>query len=259
MCGRFSLFAPLEDLEERFEATFSYPYERTYNAAPGQFLPVITDERPEQIQASKWGLVPTWADDDSHAPINARAETAAEKPTFRESFSGVDSTTSDADGEAAGRCLVLADGFYEWAETDAGKQPYRITRVDDEPFALAGLWTRWRPPATQTGLDAFAEDGPDDEPEPVATFTILTTEPNDVVAPLHDRMAVVLDPGDERTWLTAAPEEAQQLLEPCPASSLRAYPVSRAVNDPSNDTPSVVQKIDTPGGSVRESTESNGR
>ncbi len=246
MCGRFSLFAPLEDLEERFDAKFEYPYERTYNAAPGQFLPVITDEHPDRIQAFTWGLVPTWADDDSHSPINARAETAAEKPSFRESFQGFDGSAG-GDAEAAGRCLVLADGFYEWTETDGERQPYRITRVDDEPFALAGLWTRWRPPQTQTGLDAFAAGGPDGEPDLVETFTILTTEPNDVVAPLHDRMAVVLSPDEERSWLTADAADAQALLEPCPASLLRAYPVSRAVNDPVNDAPNVVQEIDTPG------------
>lgn len=252
MCGRFSLFAPKDALEERFEASFTYPYERRYNAAPGQFLPVITDEAPAEIQAFEWGLVPPWAEDDDHAPINARAETAAETPSFRESFAGVDDGaeaegTDVDDGVAAGRCLVLADGFYEWAETDGSKQPYRITRVDDEPFALAGLWARWRPTANQTGLDAFAEGGPDAEPDLRETFTILTTEPNDVVAPLHDRMAVVLDPGDERRWLAADADEAQALLEPCPADRLRAYPVSPAVNDASNDVPSVVRETDTPG------------
>jgi putative SOS response-associated peptidase YedK len=246
MCGRFSLFAPKDAIEERFEATFAYPYERRYNAAPGQFLPVITDEAPDTIRAFEWGLVPTWAEDDDHAPINARAETADQKSSFSESFSGVD-PAADPDGEAAGRCLVLADGFYEWAETDGTKQPYRITRVDDEPFALAGLWSRWQPPAAQTGLDAFAEGGPDADPALRETFTILTTEPNDVVAPLHDRMAVVLDPEDERRWLTADADEAEALLDPCPAERLRAYPVSAAVNDPSNDVPSVVREIDTPG------------
>lgn len=250
MCGRFSLFAPREDVEERFDAVFQYPYERRYNAAPGQSLPVITDEAPDEIRAFEWGLVPTWADDDGHAPINARAETAADKPSFRDSFAGRGDSVTEREAEAAGRCLVLADGFYEWAEADDGKRPYRIARTDDEPFALAGLWTRWRPPTAQAGLDAFAGgsgEGDADEPALRETFTILTTEPNAVIAPLHDRMAVVLEPDEEREWLTADPEAAGELLEPCPAELLRAYPVSRAVNDPSNDVPSVVQEVDLPG------------
>jgi len=249
MCGRFSLFAPTEDVEARFDATFDYPYERRYNAAPGQFLPVVTDESPGRIQAVEWGLVPTWADDDSQSAINARAETVAEKPSFRDAFAGVETAGESADpGEAAGRCLVLADGFYEWGEDDGGeKRPYRVTRVDGEPFAMAGLWTRWRPPAAQTGLGAFAGDGPREEPALRSTFTIVTTEANDAVAPVHDRMPVILAPADERRWLTADSADAADLLDPSPSAHLRVYPVSRRVNDASNDAPAVVQEVDTPG------------
>lgn len=258
MCGRFSLFAPPERVEERFDATFAYPYERRYNAAPGQRLPVVTDEHPAEIRAVRWGLVPTWADDEPDPElINARAETVGEKPSFRASFAGfdggddADERTADGEDEpgreAAGRCLVLADGFYEWGEAEWGKQPYRIARVDDEPFAMAGLWTRWRPPTAQTGLGEFAAGDPDGTPDLVETFAIVTTDANAAVAEIHDRMPVVLPPAAEREWLTAGPDEAGALLEPCPAELLRVYPVSRAVNDPSNDGRSVVQEIDTPG------------
>lgn len=245
MCGRFSLFEPPDLVEARFEAQFDYPYERRYNAAPGQTLPVITDEHPDAIQAVEWGLVPPWADerDDAPTPINARGETVAETASFRQSFAGVDGHV-DPEGEAAGRCLVLADGFYEWGATDDGKQPYRIARHDDEPFALAGLWTRWQPSTAQATLAGF-EDGGD--PDLVQTFAIVTTDANEVVEPIHDRMPVVLDRERERTWLTVEPEDAAELLTPAPADWLRAYPVSRAVNDPSNDRRSVVEEVDLPG------------
>ena len=252
MCGRFSLFAPAEDIEERFDAAFDYPYERRYNAAPGQALPVVTDEAPEWIQAAEWGLIPTWADDDGHAPINARAETVADKPSFRDAFAGRDAdggpTADQERAEAAGRCLVLADGFYEWGEdADGERRPYRITRVDDEPFAMAGLWTRWRPPGTQTDLGTFAGEGPTAEPSLRTTFTIVTTEANDAVGRVHDRMPVILARADERRWLSADRAPAGDLLVPSPAADLRVYPVSRAVNDPSNDVPSVVGEVDAPG------------
>ncbi len=247
MCGRFTLFALRREIEDRFDATFDYPYERRYNAAPSQFLPVITDEEPHTIQAFQWGLIPPWADDRSDGGmINARAETLAEKPSFRAAFEGIEANREAGDGtpgEAAGRCLVLADGFYEWAQTDRGKRPYRVTRVDGEPFAMAGLWTRWRPPDAQTGLGEFAsESGPDADPDLVETFTIVTTEPNDVVADLHDRMAAILPAGREREWLD--PEaDAGYLLSPIDADKIRAYQVSRAVNDPSNDRPELVEEV----------------
>jgi len=150
--------------------------------APGQELPVITNEEPETIQHLEWGLVPSWADDDSGGLINARAESVDEKPSFQAAYE-------------RRRCLVPADGFYEWVETDDGTQPHRVTFADDRVFAMAGLWERWEPETTQTGLGAFG-GGVDDETEagPLETFTVITTEPNDLVADLHHRMAVILDP-----------------------------------------------------------------
>ncbi|MFB6309712.1 MAG: SOS response-associated peptidase [Salinirussus sp.] len=248
MCGRFSLFRPPDVVEERFDAEFAYPYERRYNAAPGQQLPVITDERPTTIQAAEWGLIPLWADtrDDAPTPINARGETAHEKPTFRQSFSGA-SYDDTSTGEAAGRCLVLADGFYEWGTTSEGKQPFRLTRPDDQPFAMAGLWTRWQPSSDQTGLNEFVDGGSGGDPDPILTFAIITTDANDVVAEIHDRMPVILAPEQEERWLTAEPDDARTFLVPAPDDALSMYPVSRSVNDPSNDSPDVVERVDLPG------------
>jgi len=239
MCGRYSLFTPPEELADRFDVTVE-TYEPRYNAAPGQSLPVITDRDRGALTRLEWGLVPSWADErDGH--INARGETVNQKPTFREAFTGTS-------GElAAGRCLVPADGFYEWVDEGDTSQPYRVRLRDDRPFAMAGLWSQWRPETTQTGLSAFGDGGgPADEPDIVETFTVVTTEPNEVVGDLHHRMAVILSPENETRWLSAAPGDARDLLEPYPADEMEAYPVSRAVNDPANDSPALVDPLDGP-------------
>ncbi len=237
MCGRYSLFAPPAAIEERFSATFIEQFEPRYNAAPRQSLPVIRDEQADAIDTAEWGLVPPWADDRSDFGfINARGETLTEKPSFCDAFA----QSSDGDLRV-GRCLVLADGFYEWTETGGGTQPYRVSRADGDPFAMAGLWTQWQPTTTQTGLDAFAGGDRETEPTPVETFTIVTTEPNDVVADLHHRMAVVLPESREREWLAADPETATDLLTPYPAENMEVTPVSTAVNDPANDSPAVLE------------------
>jgi putative SOS response-associated peptidase YedK len=142
---------------------------------------------------------------------------------------------------------VLADGFYEWGEAADGKQPYRITRADESPFAMAGLWTRWRPTVSQTDLSAFGDGAGSEDPDPVQTFCILTCAANETVGEIHDRMPVILDPGTERKWLTADESAASDLLVPAPDASLSIYPVSRSVNDPSNDRPAVVEAVDVPG------------
>ncbi len=228
MCGRYSLFATQADLEERFDVTFGFDFEPRYNAAPGQSLPVITDADRDQVRRLEWGLVPRWADDASERHINARSETAAEKPTF-------------ADAYENRRCLVPADGFYEWTETDGGKQPYRVCLEDDRPFAMAGLWERFTPKTKQTGLGEFTNgDAGEAESQPIETFTVLTTEPNDVVEPLHHRMAVVLDHDEETAWLDG--EELS--FGPAPSDSFRSYPVSTAVNSPANDGPKLVRPLD---------------
>jgi putative SOS response-associated peptidase YedK len=237
MCGRYSLFAPPEVVEERFDATFREAFQPRYNAAPRQSLPVIGDDRDDEIRTMEWGLVPPWADSrDDGGFINARAETVADKPSFREAFRR----------EEGGRCLVLADGFYEWVEEGGSKQPYRVTLADGRPFAMAGLWTAFEPATEQMGLSEFGTGGGSDpnssDPDSVETFTIVTTEPNATVAELHHRMAVVLPEGREREWLTAPAEEAADLLAPY-EGEMRAYPVSEAVNDPSNDSPAVAEPL----------------
>ncbi|WP_435334073.1 SOS response-associated peptidase [Haloarchaeobius sp. TZWWS8] len=240
MCGRYSLFVAPEDLQKRFGVSVPETYESRYNMAPGQDLPVIRADTDDELSLANWGLLPSWADDpdDAPKPINARGETVREKPTFRSSFAASDSAN-------AGRCLVPADGFYEWTKTPDGKQPYRVTLADGGPFAMAGLYAVWEGVEAQTGLDAFTGGG-EAEPETkrIVSFTVCTTEPNDLVAELHDRMAVVLAPEDEETWLHGDSDEAAAVLDPYPADAMRAYPVSRAVNDPANDTPAVVEPVD---------------
>lgn len=210
MCGRFSLFVPPDVLVERFDADPEVAIEARYNIAPGDQVATISNTRRGVIDAFQWGLVPDWAGDDWTPQINARSETVAEKPAFRDAF-------------AERRCLVLADGFYEWQSGRGAKQPYRVQRTDGDPFAFAGLWT----------------DRGD-----TSTVAIVTTTANEVVEPVHDRMPVMLGPGEERRWLAAEDAETlQALLDPFPAAQTEAYPVSTAVNDPRNDSPSVVEPV----------------
>jgi putative SOS response-associated peptidase YedK len=233
MCGRYTFFALDTDFEERFGATPTDSLEPRYNAAPTQSLPVIRNDSPEAITRLRWGLIPRWADNERTQFINARAETLREKGSFAQAFE-------------QRRCLVLADGFYEWTETESGNQPFRVTRADREPFCMAGLWERFTPPETQSGLDAFTDGGSEvgspggADPNPIETFTIVTTDPNEVVGDLHDRMPVVIPREAERRWLDGDPDELNSLLTPY-AGEMDAYPVSRAVNDPANDTPELIE------------------
>ena len=217
MCGRFSLFVPPAVLEDRFGAEVGGSYVPRYNVAPRDGVAAIRNDDPETIDALSWGLVPGWVDDpdDYPRPINARAETVAEKPSFRDAY-------------AERRCLVLADGFYEWTGRRGSKQPYRIVRTDGEPFAFAGLWETW---GSNGGT--------------LRTTTILTTAANETVGEIHDRMPVILERDEERGWLAAAdPDDLQSMLDPYPDAELEAYPVSTAVNDPSHDSPDVVEQVD---------------
>ena len=215
MCGRTSLYVDPDDLAERFEADFDFEYEPRYNVAPGDDLVVLPDDREDTITRQEWGLVPSWADDPDEGPrpINARAETVDEKPTFRDAFE-------------RRRCLVLGDGFYEWAGSRGSKRPHRVHLTDDRPFAMAGLWDRWENGST------------------IESVTIVTTEANDVVAPIHDRMPIILEPENEREWLHADPSQAHDLLDPYAGDDLETYPISTTVNDPSNDSPDVLLPAD---------------
>ncbi|MFC7203470.1 SOS response-associated peptidase [Haloferax namakaokahaiae] len=233
MCGRYSLFASTGDLRERFDLEPTRSLDARYNCAPGQHLPVITNDAPDEFTFMKWGLVPRWADDAKIGSnlINARAETVREKRSF-------------ADAYESRRCLVPADGFYEWAKTGSGKQPYRVAFEDDRPFAMAGLWERWTPKTKQTGLGEFGGGSPTREAEPLETFTVITTEPNGLISELHDRMAVILAPDEEETWLHGDDDEAESLLDTYPDDGLTAYPVSTRVNSPANDGPDLVKPVD---------------
>jgi putative SOS response-associated peptidase YedK len=224
MCGRYSLFASRETLEARFGVSIDGEFEPRYNAAPGQELPAIADSDPDRVRNLEWGLVPRWADDASDSYINARSETVDEKPAFAAAYENR-------------RCLVPADGFYEWPD---GGQPHRVAYEDNRPFAMAGLWERWIPETTQTGLDEFTDGNDSMRADPLETFTVLTTTPNEVVEPLHHRMAVILDQEQEDAWL--AGESVS--LDPPSAETFRSYPVSTAVNDPSNDRPALVEQVD---------------
>ncbi len=231
MCGRYTLHASPERLAERFDVAVSDMFEPRYNCSPGQELPVITSDDPDHLQRFTWGLTPSWAD-EKQGLINARAETVREKRSF-------------ADAYESRRCLVPADGFYEWADLGDGKEPYRVAFEDDRPFAMAGLWERWEPPTQQLGLDSFGGGDAAADPEPLETFTVITTEPNDLVSELHHRMAVVLAPGEEAQWLHGDPDAAAALLDPYPADEFDYFRVSDRVNSPTNDNPELIEPART--------------
>jgi putative SOS response-associated peptidase YedK len=217
MCGRTSLFVPRADLEDRFGARTATEYEPRFNIAPGDSLEVITGESTDTIERYEWGLLPEWADDPDSGYINARAETAHEKPAFQDAWE-------------ARPCLVLSSGYYEWkGAVGTPKQPYRVYREDDPAFAMAGLWTEWN-------------DGDDSSRR---TVTILTTDPNETVESIHDRMPVVLPAQEEDTWLTASPRRRKDLCQPYPGDDLDTYPISTRVNDPANDDPQIIEPADT--------------
>ena len=201
MCGRYSIAVDPEQLASRFEAKLpETPIQARFNAAPTESLPVILNEGERRITLLRWGLIPSWAEDMTIGArlINARAETVHQKPSFRDAL-------------RQRRCLVLADGFYEWQLTPEGKKiPFRLALKSGEPFALAGLWEQWRNP---TG-------------EWLRTFTIITTEPNDLVAPIHNRMPAILTREAEAHWLDNAgtTEGWRGLLAPYPADQMVAAP-----------------------------------
>jgi putative SOS response-associated peptidase YedK len=225
MCGRFTLTSPTQSLREAFDFMEIPNLPARTNVAPGQQILAVrlgdadgrTDERPDGRRHAvqlKWGLVPFWADDPAigNRMINARAESAAEKPAFREAF-------------ARRRCLIPADGFYEWKAVGGGarplKQPYRATLAGGGPFAFAGLWER----NTKVAAD------------PLETCTILTTTATPELAHIHHRMPVILPPEALAAWLDpqTKPEALAALLEPWPGEPMRAYPVSTRVNSVAND------------------------
>ncbi|MBX3276605.1 MAG: SOS response-associated peptidase [Acidobacteria bacterium] len=219
MCGRFTQHHTPEEVAGRFEVeTVDYLFEPRYNIAPTQPLAaVVLQGNVRRLVAFKWGLVPFWAKDPSIGSriINAKAETLAEKPSFKHAL-------------ARRRCLIPADGFYEWQKK--GKSPSRplyIRRRDHALFAFAGLWEEWSAP-----------DG-----EKLQTCTIITVEPNELIGEVHHRMAAILRPEDEALWLDPqrTRPELEALLGPYPGEELEIYEVSRAVNSPAIDDPSLIE------------------
>lgn len=217
MCGRYSFAVEDELIRERFGIRVRTAiYKARYNCAPAQMLAVITAMEPETLNFFKWGLIPSWSRDPSMGArmINARAETLAEKPSFRAAF-------------RHRRCLVPADGFFEWRR-DREKSPFRIRMKEGRPFAMAGIWEQWK-----------GEDG-----LPVNTFSVVTTTPNRLMAEIHDRMPVILRREEEQEWLFgSSPELLNGLLRPYPDEEMEAYAISKRVNSPANDTPDILEPV----------------
>ncbi len=232
MCGRFTLSQSADAIAKAFQVDEVPEFPPRYNIAPTQPVPVV---RMEGAQPSRklvllyWGLVPSWANDLKMGVrmINARAETVAEKPSFRTAFK-------------RRRCLIIADGFYEWQKIDGKqandqktkgkKQPFYFQVGDHQPFAFAGIWEHW-----------------EGSGEAIESCAILTTEANQVLQPVHERMPVILQPEDYEQWLDPSVQKAeslQPLLRPYPPDTMQRYPVSPQVNSPSFDTPDCIQPVE---------------
>ena len=219
MCGRYTLTTPdLSPIAEALGVSLP-PVVVSYNIAPGVMVPIVRATAPAayELVYVKWGLVPHWAKEpkSDYSTINARAETVAAKPAFRDAF-------------RRRRCLVPADGFYEWQKRGTHKQPWYIHRRDRKPFAFAGLWERW-----QKGE------------ETLETCTIIVTEASGLVRAIHERMPVILSPADYRRWLDpgAEPSQLGALLAPYAGGDLVAQPVSTRVNDPRHDGPELIEPL----------------
>jgi putative SOS response-associated peptidase YedK len=220
MCGRYLLTSPLESVQALFEVGERPNLGARYNIAPTQEVPIVRRTRDgagRELALVRWGLIPHWAKDEKagNRMINARAEGIRNKPAFRDAF-------------LRRRCLVPADGFYEWKKIGRTRQPWLIRRRGGGLLAFAGLWEVWRDPHGQSRHSC----------------TIVTGPANELVADLHDRMPVILAPDDIGRWLEADPDEAGALLRPCPAAWLECFPVSRRVGSPANDDADLIRPID---------------
>lgn len=223
MCGRFTLFAPYYEIIDRFDIDSAFAesdYMPSYNIAPSQqVVAIINDGRNNRLGHLRWGLIPPWAKDEKigYKMINARAETIAEKPSFRKAFQRQ-------------RCILPADSFYEWQRKNGEKIPIRIKLKNDDLFAIAGLWESWKSP-----------DG-----KVIHTCTAITTEPNNLMKPIHDRMPVILKREDESAWLDPRNIDVDflgNMLQPFDESQMDAYSVSSAVNSPKNNEESLIVPV----------------
>lgn len=220
MCGRFTLTQSAETIAEIFDLSEVPQFVPGYNIAPTQPVPVIRAKETRQFDYLYWGLIPSWSKDPSIGTrlINARSETVTEKPSFRTAFK-------------RRRCLIVADGFYEWRRVGSKKQPYYFRLKNGQPFGFAGLWEHWQSP----------------EGDEVESCTILTTAANDLVHPVHDRMPVILHSSDYDSWLDPAGQATDQistLLRPYPEAEMDAYPVSNKVNNARNDSPDCIAPLE---------------
>ncbi len=227
MCGRFTLRTPATVLTRQLllDLGVEAPADLRprFNIAPTQMIAAVREVSPgdRTFDWLRWGLVPSWAKDVSigNRMVNARAETVAEKPAFRDAF-------------RRRRCLVLADGYYEWRKEGSKKQPYYIRMADESPFAFAGLWERWSPGGSN---DAVLE-----------TCTLITTDANEVTRPIHDRMPVILSPTEYVLWLNPEfrdPRALLPLLKPYEAGEMIAVPVTPYVNNPKHDDPACLKAV----------------
>jgi len=218
MCGRFTLTLDPGEIQELLDlGPFVHIIQPRYNIAPSQPIPIVKDFETRSVELYRWGLVPFWADDPDigNRMINARSETVSEKPSFRAAFK-------------YRRCLILADGFFEWHAEQKGapKTPYLFKLKNDHPFTFAGLYEHWEPP----------------EGGELHTCTILTCPPNELVSQYHNRMPVML--GEDSRWVWVNPESDEStlldLLNPYPSDEMKYFPVSRDVNSPQNDHPEIL-------------------
>jgi putative SOS response-associated peptidase YedK len=209
MCGRFAFYSPSEATAALFGASGSLDLEPRYNIAPTQYIAAIrnAEEDGRELALLRWGLVPFWAKDPSigNRMINARAETVAEKPAFRAAYK-------------RRRCLVLADGFYEWHRENGGKTPYFISLASEQPFAFAGLWEHWQSKESD---------------ESIESATLLTADADDFMAQLHHRMPVILEPDTADRWLAGDDDVVDYAIHHSP--KLKAWPVDRTVNNPKHE------------------------
>ena len=221
MCGRFTLRANASQIAKSFQVETGVDLPPRYNIAPTQDVAAVRlskDGDQRELAMLRWGLIPSWAKDAKIGSrmINARAETVAEKPSFRSAFK-------------KRRCLILTDGFYEWQKIDGNKQPFFIHRKDDEPFAFAGLWETWK-----------------HEGEEIQSCTIITTTANSLMEPLHDRMPVILSEAEYPVWLDSEFQDKnaiEAMVRPCDSELLEAYSVSKVVNNFRNDEAACIEPL----------------
>jgi putative SOS response-associated peptidase YedK len=219
MCGRFVLKSKSADIASQFSLNEVPVLAPRYNIAPSQTIPTIrAPAGTRECVLARWGLIPEWSKEakTEYSTFNARAETVSAKPAFRAAF-------------RHRHCLIPADGFYEWLRSETSKSPYYISFADNQPFAFAGLWERW-----------------EKEGQAVESCTIIVTEANDLMRPIHDRMPVILAVEDYDRWLDPKIVDAarlQSFLKPCPSKWLQAYPVSQAVNNSRNEGAELIKPL----------------